>query len=105
MTFARSLARDALRELCSSHPSKFGVAQSATPPWTKKKGMENEKYAILVMELKMLQDENIQFIESQTMKLRAQGHIVESYVFSDEMEKLFTRLDLLKHGYTVLEIY
>lgn len=53
----------------------------------------------------MLQDENIQFIESQTMKLRAQGHIVESYVFSDELEKLITRLDLIKHGYTVLEIY
>lgn len=57
------------------------------------------------MELNMLQDENIQFIENQMMKLRAQGHTVESYVFSDKLEKLITRLDLFKHGYTVLEIY
>ena len=67
--------------------------------------MEIQKYALLAMENKMLIDENLCFIESQINSLKSKGCIVEVYVFDNTVDKHFTRIDLLKHNYTILEVF
>ena len=67
--------------------------------------METQKYALLAMESKMLIDENLCFIESQINNLKNKGCIVEVYVFDNTVDKHLTRIDLLKHNYTILEVF
>lgn len=67
--------------------------------------METQKYALLAMESKMLIDENLCFIESQINSLKNKGCIVEVYVFDNAVDKHLTHIDLLKHNYTILEVF
>lgn len=53
------------------------------------------------MEIEILQDNNINQIEN----LMRQNTNIETYVFRNEFEKVFTRNDLLKHGYKIIEIF
>lgn len=62
---------------------------------------ERSKYALLCMEIEILQDKNISQIEN----LMRQNTNIETYVFRNENEKTFTRNDLLRHGYKIIEIF
>ena len=67
--------------------------------------METQKYAVVAMESKMLIDENLCFIESQINSLKSKCCIVEVYVFDNTVDKHLTHIDLLKHNYTILEVF
>lgn len=62
---------------------------------------ERNKYALLCMEIEILQDNNISQIEN----LMRRNTNIETYVFRNESEKTFTRNDLLHHGYKIIEIF
>lgn len=53
----------------------------------------------------MLIDENLCFIESQINSLKSKDCIVEVYVFDNTVDKHLTHIDLLKHNYTILEVF